>query len=268
MAGGSTAGPRRAIPALGFAQLQKLCRSGQFRVDGKRIEASVRLAPGQLIRVPPLGDAATVATKPAHRQPRSEDVAFIRSLVVYEDDRLIAFNKPAGLAVQGGTGTTRHVDGLLDALAKKGERPKLVHRLDRDTSGLLVVAKSAAAARELAFAFQQHRMRKLYWAVLLKGPERNQGLIDVPLGKAGPAGHEKMRVPRRGRRGRGAGQERPHPVHGAGACRQGRGLDGADAAHRPHPPAARPHRRHRLRRSWATASMAARTPTRPARPRA
>ncbi len=183
------------FPGLGFAHLQKLCRSGQFRVDGKRIEASVRLAPGQLIRVPPMGDAATVATKPAHRQPRSEDVAFIRRLVVYEDDRLIAFNKPVGLAVQGGTGTTRHLDGLLDAFTKKGERPKLVHRLDRDTSGLLVVAKSAAAARELAFAFQQHRMRKLYWAILLKSPERNHGLIDVPLGKAGPAGHEKMRVP-------------------------------------------------------------------------
>ena len=185
---------KQHLPGLGFAQLQKLCRTGQFRVDGKRIEASVRLAPGQLIRVPPLGDLAAAAPKPGARRPREGDVAYIRKLVIYEDDRLIAFNKPTGLAVQGGTGTTRHIDGLLDAFTKKGERPKLVHRLDRDTSGLLVVAKSAASARELAFAFQQHKMRKLYWAILLKGPPRDQGLIDVKLGKSGPAGQEKMRV--------------------------------------------------------------------------
>lgn len=181
-------------PGLGFGQLQKLCRTGQFRVDGKRVEASARLAPGQQVRVPPLGPLPDPAAAPTRKPLRAEDRDFIRGLVIHEDARLIALNKPAGLAVQGGTGTARHVDGLLDALAHGGERPRLVHRLDRDTSGLLVVAKSAAAARELAFAFQQHRLRKLYWALLLKGPERNQGLIDVPLGKAGPPGHEKMRV--------------------------------------------------------------------------
>jgi 23S rRNA pseudouridine955/2504/2580 synthase len=189
---------RAHFPGLGFGQLQKLCRTGQFRLDGKRVEASARLAPGQIVRVPPLGEAATQVAAPekpsAYRPLKPEDAAFIKSLVVHEDDRLIAFNKPAGLAVQGGSGTTRHVDGLLDAFAKKGERPRLVHRLDRDTSGLLVVAKSAQAARELTFAFQQHKVRKLYWAVLLKGPERNHGLIDVPLVKAGPAGQEKMRT--------------------------------------------------------------------------
>ena len=231
-------------PTLGFGQLQKLCRTGQFRLDGKRIEANVRLAPGQLVRVPPLGDCRDAGAQGrAASQLRPEDAAFIRSLVVYEDDRLIALNKPAGLAVQGGSGTTRHVDGLLDALAKKGERPKLVHRLDRDTSGLLVVAQSAAAARELSFAFQQHRVRKLYWAMLLKGPERNQGLIDLPLAKAGPAGQEKMRHRAHEDDAGGRRPQRPHPVHGAGARRQGCGLDGADAAHRPHPPAARARRR-------------------------
>jgi 23S rRNA pseudouridine955/2504/2580 synthase len=180
-------------PTLAFSQLHKLCRTGQFRLDGKRIEASARLKPGQVVRVPPLGDMPAAPAKPMHRQLRSEDAAFVKGLVVYEDERLIALNKPAGLAVQGGSGTTRHVDGLLDAFAKKGERPRLVHRLDRDTSGLLVVAKTAAAARDLAFAFQQHKVRKLYWAMLLKGPERNQGLIDLPLAKAGPTGQEKMR---------------------------------------------------------------------------
>jgi 23S rRNA pseudouridine955/2504/2580 synthase len=181
------------FPTLAFGHLQKLCRTGQFRLDGKRIEANARLAPGQQVRVPPLGDLPPVPPKAAPRQLRPEDAALIRSLIVYQGERLIALNKPAGLAVQGGSGTTRHVDGLLDALAGKGERPKLVHRLDRDTSGLMVVARSAAAARELSFAFQQHKVRKLYWAMLLKGPERNQGLIDLPLAKAGPAGQEKMR---------------------------------------------------------------------------
>ena len=181
-------------PTLAFGQLQKLCRTGQFRLDGKRIEASARLAPGQVVRVPPLGELPEPAPKVAPRPLRPEDAAFIRGLVVHEDERLIALNKPAGLAVQGGSGTTRHVDGLLEALTnKKGERPRLVHRLDRDTSGLMVVARTAAAARELAFAFQQHKVRKLYWAILLKGPERNLGLIDLPLAKAGPAGQEKMR---------------------------------------------------------------------------
>ena len=170
-------------PTLAFSQLQKLCRTGQFRLDGKRVEANERLAPGQLVRVPPLGDLPAAPPKAGKHQVRPEDAALIRSLIVYQDERLIALNKPAGLAVQGGSGTTRHIDGLLEALVKKGERPKLVHRLDRDTSGLMVVAKSAAAARELAFAFQQHKVRKLYWAILLKGPERNTGLIDLPLGQ-------------------------------------------------------------------------------------
>ncbi|MFO1073761.1 MAG: RluA family pseudouridine synthase [Geminicoccaceae bacterium] len=190
---------KQHYPALGFGQLQKLCRTGQFRLDGKRIEASTRLSPGQTVRVPPLGEQAAatalVPEKPKAPALRTEDASFVRSLVIYEDEALIALNKPAGLAVQGGSGTTRHVDGLLAALAgRNGERPKLVHRLDRDTSGVLVVARDAKAARALTFAFQQHKVRKLYWSVLLKGPERNHGLIDVPLHKAGPAGQEKMRV--------------------------------------------------------------------------
>lgn len=186
---------KRRFPSLGFVQVQKLCRTGQFRVDGKRAEASTRLRPGQRVRVPPLGEPrpepAARATPP--RRLSAADVAFVKGLVVHEDETMIAFNKPPGLAVQGGSGTTRHLDGLLEAFARKGERPRLVHRLDRDTSGLLVVARDAAAARELAFAFQQHRVRKLYWAILLKGPERNHGLIDVPLAKAGPVGQEKVR---------------------------------------------------------------------------
>ena len=113
--------------------------------------------------------------------------------MISEEPDLIALNKPAGLAVQGGSGTTRHVDGMLDALAERGgERPRLVHRLDRDTSGVLVLARDGRSARELIHAFQQHRVRKLYWAVLIKGPERDEGIIDLPLAKRGPVGAERM----------------------------------------------------------------------------
>jgi 23S rRNA pseudouridine955/2504/2580 synthase len=182
---------RHHFPGVTHGALQKLLRTGQFRVDGKRVEAGARLVPGQDVRVPPLPDAEPqTALKP--KMLRSEDARFIRSLVIHEDRSLIVLDKPAGLAVQGGTGTRRHVDGMLEALATGGERPRLVHRLDRDTSGLLVLARDSAVARELTHAFQQHRVRKLYWAILLRGPERDEGVIDVPLAKRGGAGNERM----------------------------------------------------------------------------
>ncbi len=183
---------RAHFPALGHGPLQKLLRTGQFRLDGRRVQGGERVSAGQTVRVPPLSDEAPVPA--TGRAPiRPEDAAFIKGLVVHEDETIIVIDKPAGLAVQGGTGTTRHVDGMLDALARRGERPRLVHRLDRDTSGLLVLARTAKAAAELGFAFQQHRVRKLYWAMLVKGPERNEGEIDLPLGKSGPPGQERMR---------------------------------------------------------------------------
>lgn len=182
------------FPGLGFARLQKLLRTGQFRVDGRRPEPGQRLLAGQTVRIPPLPEAAGQPTRVAEPRPLGEaDRTFVRSLVVFEDERLIALAKPPGLAVQGGTGTTRHLDALLEGLARGGERPRLVHRLDRDTSGLIVVARNAEAARELGFAFQQHKVRKLYWAILLNGPARNEGLVDLPLAKIGPAGREAMR---------------------------------------------------------------------------
>jgi len=187
---------RKHLPALAFGQMQRLLRTGQFRLDGRRVDAGARLVTGQIVRVPPLPEPEPGAVVPKRgRQPLSEnDAKLIRSLVVHEDDDLIALDKPAGLAVQGGSGTDRHVDLMLEAFVRKGVRPKLVHRLDRDTSGLLVVAKTARSARELAFAFQQHRIRKLYWAILVKGPERDEGRIDLPLAKTGGPGREKVEV--------------------------------------------------------------------------
>lgn len=182
---------RAHFPELPRSRLMKLLRTGQFRLDGRRIEAGTRIEAGQTVRVPPLGQTSPAETRPRpHLSER--DARFIRSLVLHEDQDIIVLDKPAGLAVQGGTGTYRHVDGMLDALATDGERPRLVHRLDRDTAGLLVLARNARAARELMHAFQQHRVRKLYWAILLGRPERSEGVIDLPLGKAGPKGQERM----------------------------------------------------------------------------
>lgn len=194
---------RQRFPQLGHGALQKLLRTGQFRLDGKRVGAGDRLAAGQTVRVPPLPEAAPAA---ALAKPRlaPRDAAFVRGLVLHEDDDVIVLNKPAGLAVQGGTGTSRHLDLMLGAFGEGEARPRLVHRLDRDTSGLLVVARSQAVARELAFAFQQHRVRKLYWAVVVGRPQRNQGEIDLALAKQGPPGRERMHADEDGRRARTA----------------------------------------------------------------
>jgi 23S rRNA pseudouridine955/2504/2580 synthase len=180
---------KRHFPALGHVQLQKLLRSGQFRLDGKRVTAATRVQPGQTVRVPPVEEGPAAAPR---REPSEADARFIRSLVVYDDAEIVVLNKPAGLAVQGGSKTTRHIDGMLGALARGDERPRLVHRLDRDTSGVLVLARDAAVAKRLMHAFQQHEVRKLYWAIVQGNPDRNAGLIDLRLGKSGPDGRERM----------------------------------------------------------------------------
>jgi 23S rRNA pseudouridine955/2504/2580 synthase len=180
---------RRHFPSLAHSRLEKLLRTGQIRVDGRRARAGDRLAPGQLIRVPPLGDLS-VAPLPRLALPTKRDVAMLQSAVLHMDDDLIVINKPPGLAVQGGTKTARHLDALLDALRFDArERPRLVHRLDRDTSGVLVLARSAAAATKLAAAFRGRAARKIYWAAVVGLPKPRQGRIDQPLVKLpGPAG--------------------------------------------------------------------------------
>jgi len=183
---------KRHFPSLGNGRLQKLLRTGQVRVDGKRAQANARLTEGQTIRIPPLGTAESGDLKPLlqHRPQsafRPEDADDLRAMILHEDDALIAFNKPAGLAVQGGSKTRRHIDGMLASLAPKGERYRLVHRLDRDTSGLLVVAKTPSSAAKLAKSFQRHDVKKLYWALVAGLPPLEHGIIDKPLTKA-PSG--------------------------------------------------------------------------------
>lgn len=186
---------RRHYPGLKHGALEKLLRTGQIRVDGKRAKASLRLSGGQELRIPPQVTMPVDESRPREvRKPGAGEAEFVQSLVVYRDDDVIALNKPAGLAVQGGTKTTRHLDAMLDALRFGArERPKLVHRLDRDTSGVLLLARSAKAAARLGKAFQGRNVRKIYWALVAGVPSMEQGRIDMPLGKlAGPRGERMM----------------------------------------------------------------------------
>jgi 23S rRNA pseudouridine955/2504/2580 synthase len=182
---------RRRFPNVTNGRLQKLCRTGQVRVDGKRADGATRLAAGQVVRVPPL---TGVDEKPVKAPPRvsERDAEELRGRVLYRDDWVIVIDKPYGLAVQGGTGTTRHLDGMLDALAFDGERPKLVHRLDRDTSGVLLLARTVLAARRLGDIFRGKTARKYYWGVTVGVPEEARGRIDAALAKQPTARGERV----------------------------------------------------------------------------
>ncbi len=183
---------KRRWPHVSAIQVQKLARSGQIRVDGGRVKADTRLAGGSTVRVPPLPEPGE---RPEGQKAAisERDAAFARSLVLYEDDVVIALNKPAGLAVQGGTKTTKHIDRLLSAWGEGMERPRLVHRLDRDTSGVLLLGKGPEAAKRLAGAFARRQARKTYWALVIGNPKPAAGQIDLPLKKSGINDFEIMR---------------------------------------------------------------------------
>ena len=181
----------RNFPHLGFGRLQKLIRNGEVRLDKGRVETSTRVAAGQTVRIPPIDDPD--APKP--QRISSADADFLRSLILYEDDELYVFNKPAGLAVQGGSGTKRHIDGMLKSLPnRKGEAPRLVHRLDRDTAGVLVVAKTGPAATHFGNVFRSRSARKIYWAVVAGNPSPRQGEISCFLAKRATTDGEQMVV--------------------------------------------------------------------------
>jgi 23S rRNA pseudouridine955/2504/2580 synthase len=184
---------RRRYPQVTHGRLEKWLRSGQIRLDGRRVKAGIRLEAGQTIRVPPLGEE----TPPALRRRPSPVVAdaearALEARVLHRDDHVLVIDKPPGLAVQGGTGTHRHLDAMLDALRFGGDRPRLVHRLDKDTSGVLVLARTAAAAAALARAFRSREARKLYWAVVVGEPRPPVGRISLPLAKRPGRHGERM----------------------------------------------------------------------------
>jgi 23S rRNA pseudouridine955/2504/2580 synthase len=194
-------------PALPFGHLQKLLRTGQVRVDGARAKTNTRLEAGQCVRVPPLEKRREVKSasegisivRARLKNNGMDDAAFIKSITLYEDREVLVLNKPMGLAVQGGSGTVRHVDGMLEALRdKNGQRPRLVHRLDKDTSGVLLIAKTRLAAATLAKTFRSRSAKKIYWALVVGVPKVKQGRISTYLAKGGGPEGELMRIARHG----------------------------------------------------------------------
>lgn len=202
------------FPELSFSHLQKLLRTGQVRVDGGRAKTSTKLEPGMAVRVPPLtrsekeenngkgtqeSRVGTSARAPSKMGDAKSDSAFLKSITLYEDREVMVLNKPFGLAVQGGSGTTRHIDGMLEALrGKDGQKPRLVHRIDKDTSGILLIAKTRLAAATLAKTFRSRSARKIYWALVAGVPKPRQGRISTYLAKGAGEGGELMRVAKHG----------------------------------------------------------------------
>ncbi|MEQ8307593.1 MAG: RluA family pseudouridine synthase [Hoeflea sp.] len=191
------------FPGLGFGQLQKLLRSGQIRVDGGRVKSDTRVQPGQTVRVPPLGvDEKGSAPLTAKTIRNRDDGDVLGQMLLHEDSKVLVFNKPAGLAVQGGSGVTRNVDDMLEAWRnKKGEKPRLVHRLDRDTAGVLVVARTRGAAQALTAAFRERTTKKTYWALVRGVPRNREGKISTWLVKEPTEDGDRMRVARHGEPG-------------------------------------------------------------------
>ncbi len=186
---------RRHFPQVGQGRIEKMCRKGEIRVDGGRVKASTRVGPGQEVRVPPLPDAPA---PPTRTNISDTDAEMIRAAVLFRDDHLIVLNKPAGLPSQGGSGQSRHVDGLAAAL-KFGfdEKPRLVHRLDKDTSGILLLARTQRMASAMTAAFRKRQTRKIYWAAVAGVPRPAMGTIRFALVKSSGRGArgeaEKMR---------------------------------------------------------------------------
>ena len=188
---------KRLFPHLAQGRIEKMCRKGELRVDGGRVKASTRLATGQQVRIPPLPEPGQVASSPKPTVTDA-DAAMIRDTVLYRDDHIIAINKPPGLPTQGGSKQTRHVDGMSEALRfGLDEKPRLVHRLDKDTSGVLLLARTRKIAGALTEAFRARETRKIYWAAVAGVPHPPMGTIRFGLVKApghGSGGEgEKMR---------------------------------------------------------------------------
>jgi 23S rRNA pseudouridine955/2504/2580 synthase len=183
---------KRRFEHLGQGQIEKWCRKGELRIDGARCKASTRIETGQEVRVPPLPLASTYRLPAQRKSMLDTDARMIRDAVIFQDDHMIVLNKPAGLATQGGSKQARHVDGLADALRfDYDEKPRLVHRLDKDTSGILLLARSRKIAHDLSDILRHRATRKIYWAAVAGVPAPKAGSIKYGLRKA--FGHRSKR---------------------------------------------------------------------------
>jgi 23S rRNA pseudouridine955/2504/2580 synthase len=186
---------KRRYPALTHGRLEKLLRTGQIRLDGKRVKAADRVGAGQTVRLPPQIVHGDLAERPAHAKPPERVSGSLQDHIIYMDKNVIVLNKPSGLATQGGSGLSTHVDGMLDSIAfEKNQRPRLVHRLDKDTSGVLVVARTVPAASELSRALATRDAQKIYWALVKGVPRVKRGTIKAALAKEGVRGNERMQT--------------------------------------------------------------------------
>jgi len=185
------------FPGLSFSHIQRIIRKGEVRVNGKRTQPKARLETGQAVRIPPL---KVEAPAPRDDAPAAQkDRAFLKSIILFEDADVMVLNKPMGLAVQGGSGTTRHIDGMLGTMrGPDGQRPRLVHRLDKDTAGCLLVAKTRFAAAALAKTFRSRSARKIYWALVAGVPKPAQGRISTYLAKQEVEEDSYMRIAKHG----------------------------------------------------------------------
>lgn len=182
---------RRHYPQLAHGRLERWLRLGHVRVDGGRARAGDRLAAGQVIRVPPIAPPCAAPSRPP---PSPDERRALAGWVLHQDDHVIVIDKPAGLAVQGGSGVGRNLDAMLDTFGGEGDRPRLVHRLDKDTSGILVLARTPAVAAMLAAAFRSRAVRKLYWAMVVGAPAADHGRITAPIAKRPGEGVERVVV--------------------------------------------------------------------------
>ncbi len=184
---------KRHLPQIGFATVSRWARTGQIRVDGKRAKPEDRLEAGQVLRIPPGGHAPD-KQQATRRELTEEEIAQADAMLIHQDRAAIVLNKVPGLATQGGTRTHSHVDGLLDAFAPDGPRPRLVHRLDKDTSGVLLVARTAGSAAFFSKRFSGRSAKKIYWALVVGVPDVAEGTIEAPIAKQPGTGGEKMMV--------------------------------------------------------------------------
>ncbi|KLE33763.1 RluA family pseudouridine synthase [Aurantiacibacter luteus] len=185
---------KRHLPQVGFGTVSRWARTGQLRVDGKRVKPEDRLVAGQMLRVPPGGEDKDAA-KRQRRALSAEEEAEAEAMLITRTKTALVLNKPPGLATQGGTKTTRHVDGLLDAYAGEDEpRPRLVHRLDKDTSGVLLVARTPGSAASYSKRFSSRSAKKIYWALVVGVPEVREGTVEAALAKQPGTGGEKMHI--------------------------------------------------------------------------
>lgn len=187
---------KRHLPQISFGMVSKWTRTGQVRVDGKRAKPDDRLEAGQVLRVPPGGETPGGRKPKQRRELTAAEISEAKDMVIKETPSAIILNKPPGLATQGGSKTTRHVDGLLDAFVEDEEdpRPRLVHRLDKDTSGVLLIAKTPGSAAHFSKRFSGRSARKVYWALVVGVPDVREGTIDAPLAKQPGTGGEKMHI--------------------------------------------------------------------------